>query len=229
MNVEQLIRDAKKITIISGAGLSKASGIPTFRDAGGLWDKFDPKEVSWAGADISKLGAFYTDRLFEMRDCIPNPAHFACARLEHLKDVMHVTQNVDGLLQKAGCKNVIEIHGTIYRWSCLSCGHEFDFTDLQCPSCSSKSVRPNVVLFGEMLNEENAVNGVQAVKQCDLLLLVGTSGVVQPVSLWPSYARTHRIPVIAISPDKPETHVDIWLNGKAEDILPAIVADLEIV
>lgn len=225
-DVASIITNAKVMTIISGAGLSKASGIPTFRDTDGLWNKFNPDDFS-AGADIFKLVDFYKDRLIEMRDCEPNPGHIACAKLEQLKSVTHITQNVDGLLQKAGCKNVIEVHGTIYNWTCTECEHKFTLSEFECPACSSNKIRPDVILFGEYLDDAKIFKSREAVKHCDVLLLVGTSGVVQPVSLWPSVANRRHIPVIAIAPEKPECHVDIWLQGKSEEILPAIIADLE--
>lgn len=227
--IEDIIVAAKNITIISGAGLSKASGIPTFRDVDGLWEKFNSNDVSDINANILQVSKFYQDRYQEYKNCLPNPAHYACAELETLKTVFHATQNIDGLLQQAGCNNVVEIHGTMRNWYCTECNTDFHSSEgFVCKHCGSEKVRPDVVLFGEYSDTALIFKCIQAVKKCDVLFTVGTSGVVQPVSLWPNIAKSRGIPVVAISMDKPENHYDYWLSGKAEDILPSIVADIKL-
>lgn len=228
--VEDIIKDAQRVLIISGAGLSKASGIPTFRDLGtGLWENHNVDEVSHANADMKVVSTFYQERYKQYSVCTPNAAHYACADLEKLKDVLHVTQNVDGLLQKAGCKNVIDIHGTFSKWTCIDCGTQMPPSeDFVCPNCGSKVIRPNVVLFGECLDDNEFNTAVQFLKlKAHVIITIGSSGVVSPVAQWTSLAKGRQIPVIAINPEKPNNHFDIWLSGKCEEVLPAIVKDLQ--
>lgn len=225
-----IIDNATNILIISGAGLSKASGIPTFRDsADGLWENFKVEDVSCSTSDMNLVSAFYQNLYRKYYGIKPNGAHHACAELEKYKNVLHVTQNVDGLLQSAGCKNVVEIHGSFSDWLCVDCETHIDPSEgFNCPTCSSTKIRPNAVLFGESLDPLKINTALDFLKrQAHVIITIGTSGVVAPVSQWTMLAKGRNIPVIAINPTRPDNHHDIWLSGKCEEIIPAIVADIK--
>ncbi|MCJ7765622.1 MAG: NAD-dependent deacetylase [Thiovulaceae bacterium] len=179
--------------IISGAGLSAESGISTFRESDGLWEKYDVMEVcSTQGWQKNRklVTDFYNARRMELEDKEPNAAHLALAELEkkYPGRVWNLTQNVDNLLEKAGCSNVIHLHGTLLDLRCESCYAVFDIgyraqgEDECCPYCGSSDVRHNVVMFGESAPEYRRI--YEAVDECDLFVAIGTSGkVIDIVSL----------------------------------------------
>lgn len=224
-----LVQGAQRILVLSGAGLSKASGIPTYRDAGGLWTEGDNAKYSRASSvstDKAGFEAFWRARLAQLEMCKPNAAHYALAKLQSLRSsTMLVTQNVDGLMQEAGCKNVYELHGSARRWRCKGCTSKGPFKDDHCLKCGGK-LRPDVVLFGDKL-DENMVHEVMAeVPSCDLVLLVGTSLEVYPAAGLPELALRHGARLLFVDPKPPL----IWeqaghrcLKMGAEEALPALV------
>ena len=175
-----------KIVCISGAGLSAESGIRTFRDAGGLWEEYDVMEVcSVEGytANPQKVHAFYDARRKDLEDKQPNAAHEMLARLKRAypSDVAILTQNVDNLLEKAGCEEVVHLHGTLTQLRCKRCGEVFEIgyasqKGVRCPACQSASVRHNVVMFGEAAPQYETL--YTALEDAKLLVCIGTSGQV---------------------------------------------------
>jgi len=175
------------IMIISGAGLSAESGIRTFRDHDGLWENYDVMQVcsteGWE-ADRELVTQFYNTRRKDLSDKQPNKAHIALAELEkkYPSKLYNLTQNVDNLLEKAGCKEVIHLHGTLTDLRCEDCGHVWDvgYSSQEeteaCPRCESSSVRHNVVMFGEAAPAYERI--YEAISNSKLLIAIGTSGQV---------------------------------------------------
>jgi len=175
------------IMIISGAGLSAESGIKTFRDHDGLWENYDVMQVcstqGWE-ADRALVTQFYNARRKDLEDKEPNKAHFALAQLEkkYPSKLYNLTQNVDNLLEKAGCKEVIHLHGTLTDLRCEACEHVWDigYTSQEehdcCPRCESAEVRHNVVMFGEAAPAYEKI--YEAISNSKLLIAIGTSGQV---------------------------------------------------
>jgi len=173
------------IMIISGAGLSAESGIKTFRDHDGLWENYDVMQVcstqGWE-ADRELVTQFYNARRADLEDKKPNAAHFALADLEKKYKVYNLTQNVDNLLEKAGCQEVIHLHGTLTDLRCEECGHVWNVDyDKQgehdvCPACESGYIRHNVVMFGEAAPAYARIH--EAINACDIFIAIGTSGQV---------------------------------------------------
>lgn len=186
----------KKVLILSGAGLSADSGILTFRDNGGLWENYEVMEVcSVEGfvADRQKVLDFYDARRADIRDKHPNEAHHMIKRLKEKygKQIFVITQNVDDLLEKAGCKSVIHLHGKLRELYCEDCGKTFDIgygsikQHCICPFCSSKRVRHHVVMFGEQAPEYDTLG--RALQEADMLVVIGTSGNVLPVDRYAEF------------------------------------------
>lgn len=188
----------KKVIIFSGAGLSAASGISTFRDADGLWENHDINEICSLGCLDWNYDAtinFYNQRRLDIADKLPNNAHKMIAKLKEkypeLVEVM--TQNVDDLLEKANCNDVLHLHGFLQEIECMSCGEIVnikysvqDNTNSTCPKCEGK-MRPNVVFFGEPApNYEKMYKLLN--EDCGLLVVIGTSGYVIDVNMLSQYA-----------------------------------------
>jgi len=173
--------------IISGAGLSAESGIRTFRDHDGLWENHHVMDVcstqGWI-KDRQYVTNFYNDRRADLESCEPNHAHHILAQLEkeYRGRVMHLTQNIDNLMEKAGAQDIIHLHGTLTDLRCEACTETFDIgymaqnADISCPHCGNERVRHNVVMFGEAAPEY--VHIQQAIRECSLFIAIGTSGAV---------------------------------------------------
>jgi NAD-dependent deacetylase len=192
----ELIEKANAIVFFGGAGVSTASGIPDFRSATGLYNRkqhtnYSPETMLSYQFMINHPEEFYTYKRENLYfpDAKPNLAHLALARLESLhQDVTVITQNIDGLHQAAGSKNVLEIHGSLQRFYCMKCGRDYPAALVwagkgvpQCPACAWM-VRPDVVLYGEMLNERVMLQAQRAVRRADLMIVGGTSLVVYPAA-----------------------------------------------
>ncbi|RUM66596.1 MAG: NAD-dependent deacetylase [Sulfurimonas sp.] len=177
----------RKVMIISGAGLSAQSGISTFRDHDGLWEHYDVMQVcstqGWE-QDRALVTAFYNARRRDLQDKQPNKAHLSLAALEQAYPgrIIHLTQNVDNLLARAGCQEVVNLHGTLTDLRCEACAHVWDIgyeaqnEEDVCPRCESHSIRHNVVMFGESAPEYRRI--YEAIAQCELFVAIGTSGQV---------------------------------------------------
>jgi len=251
------LREAKRVVVFTGAGVSAESGIPTFRDDGGFWTEFPPETyATWGGIAMAaakepkRLAAFLHAVIAPIADAEPNAAHQAIADIEQYKTVEVITQNIDGLHQRAGSIRVHEIHGTIYEIVSadgrtrrktlrreqlqkiaerLRSAKEGGMSLARLLAAVSRIAgiglrgvyRPNIVLFGDALADPAWPNAMNAVEQCDCLLSVGTSGLVMPAAMIPSTARAAGAKVITIDPN--EGDGDNWLRGKAGDLLPRLV------
>jgi NAD-dependent deacetylase len=234
------LAEARGVVVSTGAGMSQESGIPTFRDAQtGLWARFDPAELATeAGfrAAPDRVWGWYAWRRARIAACAPHAGHRAVAELQRIiPGVTVVTQNIDGLHQRAGAGGVVELHGSIHTFRCLDAGHPFEGElSLQeeegeapppaCPRCASP-LRPGVVWFGEMLPPAAVERAWAAAEACGAMLVVGTSGTVWPAAELPHLARESGATVIEIGPEPagitPVAH--LHLRGRAGEVLPALV------
>ena len=233
----QLLAGVRRLAVLTGAGMSAESGVPTFRDAQtGLWSRFDPMQLASPEgfrADPPLVWRWYAWRRGLIAQAPPNAGHLALARAADRFDALRiVTQNVDGLHQRAGSREVIEIHGNILRSRCLDdCGVRFDLPkDLpageppRCPGCGSW-LRPDVVWFGEMLDPACLRAAEEAVTGAEALLVVGTSGLVYPAAGLPLQARRAGRRVIIVNPQPTEIDsvADVIVTGAAGAVLPALL------
>jgi NAD-dependent deacetylase len=227
-----LIGKATRILVLSGAGLSKASGIPTYRDTGGLWVTGDNLKYSHIDAyrdDPASFSAFWAVRRTEIATARPNAAHLALKMLQqHCAETLLVTQNIDGLLQQAGCGGVLELHGNLLSSRCGKCGLP-DQGSLAgiCLSCFSP-MRPDVVMFGEALPEEALFLAEMGASRCDVILVVGTTAAVYPAAELPAIAVRYGAKLIVLDVEPPllARAADVVLRGKAEQLLPELVDSL---
>jgi NAD-dependent deacetylase len=231
------LRQGRQICVLTGAGVSAESGVPTFRDAGGLWEGHAIDDVATPqGFDRNPrlVWRFYNARRRQLRTIQPNPAHIALAELERIAPAFTlITQNVDGLHRRAGSQRVIEIHGNLNTVRCASCGAERDASGIELPdvpTCGQCGgfLRPGVVWFGEMLPDDALEAASAAIDACDVLLVVGTSGVVQPAASFSSWAANHGARIIDVNPD-PEAFSPastVAIPGPAGRVLPEIVAQM---
>lgn len=194
--VAELLRVARSVVVVTGAGVSAESGIPTFRDAlEGHWSRFNPRELATPEAfaeNPARVTQWYDERRMAALACAPNAGHEALARIEQACTArgaafVLLTQNVDKLHQRAGSRNVVEVHGSITRWRCSRTGECFDelptpFPSYPPPSPSGGLLRPDVVWFGEALPDHALNAAAKALRECDLYFAIGTSGVVWPVA-----------------------------------------------
>lgn len=230
------IAKARHVVALTGAGISVESGIPPFRGKGGLWEKFDPLEVGHIQSFMRNPERVWRLLIAEMREILmtarPNPAHYGLARLETLGKLDTViTQNVDGLHQLAGSRDVIEFHGNFAWLQCMDCGAgvktvEADLSDMP-PKCRCGGIyRPECVFFGEPIPLD-ALNRSQAASaSCDLMLVIGTSAVVQPAAFMPHIARQSGAMVVEINPEPtPLTGAvsSLLVQGKAGEAVSSIV------
>ncbi len=231
-----ILRSAESVTVLTGAGISAESGIPTFREAQtGLWSRYDPAELATPEAFRRQprlVWEWYAWRRQLCAEKRPNAAHFALARLErHVSRYVLITQNVDGLHQQAGSQAPIELHGALRRYKCFDHHHPVtdwpDSSELppRCPRCGSL-VRPDVVWFGEALPPASFAAAVAAAERCRVFLSVGTSGLVYPAAGLPQLAHAAGAVVVEVNPDQtPLTPLaDFVLVGPAGDVLPGLVA-----
>lgn len=221
------IRSARprRVVVFTGAGVSADSGIPTFRGPGGLWRNFRPEDLATPEAferDPALVWEWYEWRRGLIRDARPNAAHEAIARLS---DAVVVTQNVDNLHQRAGAADVIELHGNIFRVRCTQEGtaslHTEPFPDVP-PRCACGALlRPDVVWFGEMLPDDAVVRATSLIRKSDLLLVVGTSGVVYPAA---GLVRLTRGLSVEVNPDTENvgTSCQLTVPMTAATAIPAI-------
>jgi NAD-dependent protein deacetylase/lipoamidase len=231
------LRNAKSIAVLTGAGVSSESGVPTFREAQtGLWSQFDPLELATADAfqrDAKLVWDWYAWRRGLIADAKPNAGHYALAAIESsVPDMLVITQNVDGLHQTAGSAKVVELHGNIQRVKCSLEGTivaQWDDSRLrEAPRCTrcGAFLRPDVVWFQETLPDAALARAEHAARDCDVLLVVGTSAEVYPAAMLPAYARHHGAAVVEINPNptRLSDRVDFVLRGPSGLVLPALVA-----
>jgi NAD-dependent deacetylase len=232
-----LVAEAGDVAVLTGAGISAESGIPTFRGLGGLWNGRDPMSLATPGAfaaDPAVVWEFYNWRRGLVARAEPNPGHRALAEFSRrLPSLTIATQNVDRLHQRAGSRDVLELHGNLDDVRCTGCGRTFDRTGETLPplpSCADCGglLRPGVVWFGESLPPAVWAAAEAAVRRARLLLVIGTSAVVYPAAGLVATAQDAGGAVIEINLEATpiSDEVDLVLRGKAAELLPAILAHL---
>ena len=239
----ELIRGADRAVVLTGAGVSVPSGIPDFRTPGkGIWEKVNPMEVAHIDAFRSspdRFWQFYSDRFASLVDKRPNPAHDAIAELERRQFVRGViTQNVDRLHRMAGSRNVIEMHGSIEHCVCLECGGRVHLDRVVeiiaqhpgAPECSAciQPLKPDVVLFGELLPPVAMAEAQALAEEADLMVCVGSSLEVFPVASLPGVTLESggRVAIVTQGPTAYDGEADVKLTGDVADELQAVVAAL---
>ncbi len=238
------IRDAERPLILTGAGVSRESGIPTFRDAlSGLWARFDAERLATPeafAADPALVWGWYEWRRALVLGCRPNAAHEALADWgRRVPGLTLVTQNVDGLHERAGSRDLVALHGSLHRPRCADCGRPHTLSAavpdlpeggarLWPPACTvcGGLIRPGVVWFGEQLPEAALERAMRAAAECDLCLSIGTSALVYPAAQLPLDAAARGVAVIQINPEvTPLDGVATWsLRGPAARLLPDLLA-----
>ena len=235
----QMLRQARHVAVLTGAGISAESGVPTFREAQtGLWERYDPQQLATPQAfrrNPRLVWEWYAWRRQLVASVSPNPAHYALAHMaEKLPTLTLITQNIDGLHQRAGSRGVIELHGNIVRSKCFSCGRPAAEEGIvaemaadpppRCPTCQGY-LRPDVVWFGESLPRDSLEHAFTAARGCDLFFSIGTSALVQPAASLPAEAAGHGVPTVEVNPNPtPLTGMMTFvLNGPAGDVLPRLV------
>ena len=231
---------AKMVTALTGAGASIESNIPAFRGKGGLWEKMDPMEVAHIDAFMQNPEKVWNLLIKEMKDVIdqaqPNDCHKGLARLEELGKLQTIiTQNIDGLHQMAGSTDVIEFHGTFASQRCMECNthietRRVDISEIP-PRCNCGGIlRPNAVFFGEMIPQDALWRSRQVATDCDVMLVIGTSAMVQPAAMMPVVAKESGAIVIEINPESTVLTDDIsayLIKGPAGDTMNRIMAELD--
>lgn len=218
---------------MSGAGISAESGIPTFRGNDGLWKNYRAEDLATPQAfhkDPNLVWEWYNWRKALVLKKNPNPAHYALIELKKkIPNLISVTQNVDGLHKRAGDHSIIELHGNLFRARCLNCPHitfaEHSITPIDlCAACNRGNLRPDIVWFGEALDKTIMHDLYDVLTRCDLILVVGTSGVVYPAAGFAVEVRRRGGVVIEINIEMPRRDYpdDILIQGRAGDILPRI-------
>jgi NAD-dependent deacetylase len=228
----RIIQEAQRVVSFSGAGLSAESGVGTFRDAGGHWAKHDPTRLASPQGfeqDPELVINWYADRRRQMAQAQPNAAHVVLAGR---RDIVHITQNVDDLLERAGARDVIHLHGTIGSDRCNgNCGYRemIDLADppllRACPRCGDR-LRPDVVWFGEMLPPEAWDAAQRACRESDVLLVIGTSAVVYPAAGLIGLAGSFGSRIIIVNKDSTGASdlADVELLGQAGEVVPKLLA-----
>ena len=239
----QLIREAERILVFSGAGLSTESGIPDFRSPGGLWSKYDPSEFYFdrflseerARATYWKMS---TESYHIMKDARPNRAHLAVKTLETMGKLLAVvTQNIDRLHHKAGNSpdRIIEIHGTLFSVSCLSCGKTYDRDDIDdritsgvaVPTCDDCGgiLKPDTISFGQAMPEDKMAKSFTLARESDLCMALGSSLVVYPAASIPSVALESGAKLMIINRDETplDPEADVVVHGSLSEVLGDMV------
>lgn len=231
----ELLRDATKLTVLTGAGVSQESGLRTFRDAQtGLWAQYKPEDLASPQAfarNPKLIWDWYAWRREAVKSVRPNAGHYALAEIEkRIPEFTLITQNVDGLHRMAGSQNILELHGNIQRVRCSEC---YSFTEAwdddsesvpQCAECG-RFLRPDVVWFGEALPRDQLEAAVLAARSCEIFFSIGTSGVVQPAASLAFAAHNKGAVVVEINAEStPLTpKANYFLQGKSGEILPELL------
>ncbi len=237
------IKEAERILVFSGAGLSTESGIPDFRSPGGVWSKYDPSDFYFDKiiSDEQARAKYWqmsTEFYQTMRDAVPNRAHLAIKALEDAgKLIAVVTQNIDSLHHKAGNSpdKIIEIHGTAFSVSCLSCGKKYERDDIQdriqrgvkvpyCDECSG-ILKPDTISFGQAMPQDKVEQAITYARECDLCIAVGSSLVVYPAASVPAYAAESGAKLMIVNRDKTplDSMADLVINESVSKALGAMV------
>ena len=240
LQAAQDLARANHVVALTGAGSSVESNIPPFRGKGGLWEKIDPMEYAHIDAFMRNPGKVWEVLIKEMKGVIdqaePNDAHKGLARLEALGFLKTIiTQNVDGLHQRAGNTDVIEFHGNFAWQRCMDCDRKYETQHIDLaqipPRCECGGIlRPDCIFFGEMIPPQHLWRSQQVAAACDIMLVVGTSAVVQPAAYMPVIAKENGAKVIEINMERTPLSgsiSDYFILGRAGRIMTAIVSELE--
>jgi NAD-dependent deacetylase len=236
----ELLRGADIVAVLTGAGVSAESGVPTFRGQGGLWEGHRIEEVATPRAfeaDPSLVWRFYNMRRNNLANIRPNPGHFALAEMERRwtpERFALCTQNIDGLHRAAGSQHVLELHGNLCRVRCVACTYKADrpgevLDDLpHCPQCAAL-IRPDIVWFEEMLPHDVWLEAQTVSEECDCFLVAGTTAIVYPAAGLVGLARARGASVIEVNLEASAVSdiVDVSLRGKSGHILPRLVEALK--
>jgi NAD-dependent deacetylase len=234
----ELIRGRQPCVVLTGAGVSTESGIPDFRSRSGLWARFDPREYATIDAfrsDPEKVWSFYKPRIAVLTEAEPNPAHLALAELERLGLVQAiVTQNIDLLHERAGSREVVEVHGSIRTATCPGCGERYSLERVlellaaavapACPACGPV-LKPDVVFFGELLPVEAIDRATELARGAALLLVVGSALEVYPVAGLPSetLAAGGTLAIVNRGPTPFDAEAALRIDAAAGEVLPQVV------
>lgn len=233
----EVIKKSKNLIALTGAGISVESGIPDFRSAGGLWDKYDPAVYATIEA-FHKMPGKVWEMIFDMIELTtsagPNPGHIAMAELEAmglLKSI--ITQNIDNLHQRGGSRNVIEYHGNSSRLVCLRCGSDYGIDEFRIPAreipvcrACQKILKPSVIFFGEMIPQKALMESQFLADSADAVLVVGTSAVVYPAAGIPETAKENGAVIIEVNLEETVLSggvTDIFLMGPSGTVLPELL------
>jgi NAD-dependent deacetylase len=235
----QLLKNTRSLFVLTGAGISSESGVPTFRGEEGLWRNYSAEQLATPeafGRNPSLGWEWYHWRQSVIRKAVPNPGHRALAELEkHCEHFLLLTQNVDNLHQRAGSRNVLELHGNIFRARCLLCGRTVEHgvdqeVNTPLPRCECGGLlRPDVVWFGELIPADVWNDSLFFLQSADLAMVCGTSGVVWPAAMIPNIACERGVKTIEINlePTAISSIVDVSIIGKAGEILPKLLRSLD--
>jgi NAD-dependent deacetylase len=233
--VRQWLRNASSIAVLTGAGVSAESGVPTFRGENGLWKQYRAEDLATPGAferDPKLVWEWYDWRRSLIAQAQPNPGHYALARAEaRAPKFTLITQNVDGLHELAGSRNVLRLHGSIWMLRCLNCNREREdrrtpLPDLP-PRCECGGMlRPGVVWFGEMLPADVWREAEAAARSADLFLVIGTSALVYPAAGLASIAKSSGARVVELNIAKSGLAgaIDEFVQGRSGELLPQLIA-----
>jgi NAD-dependent deacetylase len=230
---------AKRVFVFTGAGASKESGLPTFREIDGEWRKHDPMTYATFEGFISnpvEVWNMYHLRQRQIAEAEPNPGHIALARMErHYPEFLLCTQNVDDLHERAGSRKMVKLHGDAWQMRCLDNGDVFDTRDFdspdefpdetlpRCPDCGSLC-RPNIVWFGEFVPREPMMAAVSSCAGCEVMLIVGTSGEVSSGYGFAEYALANNAKIVEVNPSEGALtrYAHFWIPEPAGVALPRI-------
>lgn len=240
IEARDIIEGCSSLVVLTGAGISAESGVPTFRGKDGLWRNFRSEQLATPDAfrdNPSLVWEWYDWRRNAIKDARPNPGHFALTELENQKKGFTlITQNIDGLHQMAGSKEIIEMHGNIWQIRCTKCGdvkqdHRVPLEKIppRCGQCGEIG-RPNVVWFGEIIPMEVIDRSLKAVEECEVMLIIGTSGIVEPAASMGLVAKQTDKTVIEINlePTPSSPLFDMTILGKSGEILPLLYTSREV-
>ena len=242
-DLARLLAEARHAVVLTGAGISTESGVPDFRSAGGLWERYDPMEVASMDtfmSDPARFWRFHRPRFDMVAAVDPNPAHLAVAELQHRGIVKAlITQNIDGLHVRAGSAEAIEVHGSLGSGRCLRCDFRTQVDELLrradaaedgVPRCDCGfQLKSDVVLFGEMLPGEQIDAAFEHAGLADVMLVIGSSLLVAPVSNLPGYvlANRGRIAILTEGETPYDARAEVRLHTKAAETMPEVVAALD--
>jgi NAD-dependent deacetylase len=231
----EILAGARRLVVTTGAGMSKESGIPTFREGpNALWANYDQEDLATPEGFLRNpplVWKWYAERRKLMAEVSPHAGHIAIAEMEPLySEFILLTQNIDNLHRQAGSKNIVELHGNIYRYKCFDNHHPVSSvpdTDEAPPRCVCGSyLRPDVVWFGEPLDRDNLDRAFTALEACDVILVVGTSGIVYPAAGFPALAKRAGARVVEVNPEITAVtpDADVFVQARAGEVLPALVS-----